>query len=367
MRRPVVRLMLILPIALVGCGGNSLPNLGAQFQKMWSPCSGITIGQPAWSPDGQTLAYTISGQATNALYLTDMSTGMTTKLADVVTDPIAPEWSPDGASMLFGTVIAHDIDYGAEYQLFYVDLDGSKHIVSEQLWGQLDSHKWSPDGTKIAASYYGPVELTSDLVVLSVDGEIIWQLSQIYHEDLLVSLGDWSPDGTHLALRLTSGAENFLAIVGASGDDLKIFSPHPIDYGSIQWSPDGTHIAFTTHKINSSNIALNIVHFDGTDLRVLANDLAGQFAWLPDSKGIIYVRLNGEVVTISTDGSSQSTLTTIPVGFNYQDFSPDGTMIAYTNPGRYGAYDLFVRNIDGSNLRNLTHNPGNQMCLHWPF
>jgi Tol biopolymer transport system component len=200
-----------------------------------------------------------------------------------------------------------------------------------------------------------------------VDGEIIWRLSQIYHEDLWVSLADWSPDGTHLALRLTSGTEDFLAMVGADGDDLQISSPHPIDYGSIQWSPDGTHIAFTSPTINSSNKALNIIRSDGTDHRVLANDLGYGFAWLPDSTGIIDVRLNGEVITVSKDGLSRSTLTTIPIGENYQSISPDGTMIAYTNSGRYGASDLFVKNIDGSNLRQLTHNPGNQMCFHWPF
>ena len=343
-----------------------MSNFQAQAQNTLSPCPGILIGQPVWSPNGQTLAYMIRDQTTSALYLTDMLSGMTTKLADVDTDSIAPEWSPDGKRVLLGSVVAYDIAYSQEYQLFYVNLDGSKHIVPEHIWGQPDSHKWSPDGTKIAVSYYGPGKPIDDLLVLSVDGEIIWRLSQIYPQGLSVSLADWSPDGTHLALRLTSGGEDSLAIVGANGDDLQIFAPHPIDYGSIQWSPDGTQIAFTSPNVNSSK-ALNIIRSDGTDLRVLANDLGYQFAWLPDSKGLVFVKLSGEVVTVSTDGLSQSTLTTIPVGENYQSISPDGTMLAYMNSGRYGANDLFVKNIDGSNLRQLTHNPGNTICFHTPF
>src|SRR5262249_21501167 len=59
-------------------------------------------GAPAWSPDGKRLALTLSGKAGNLdIYVLDLATQSLTRITDDPAIDTEPAWSADGASLYF--------------------------------------------------------------------------------------------------------------------------------------------------------------------------------------------------------------------------------------------------------------------------
>jgi Tol biopolymer transport system component len=47
-------------------------------------------------------------------------------------------------------------------------------------------------------------------------------------------------------------------------------------------------------------------------------------------------------------------------------FSPDGSKVAFIR-GDTPFPDIYMMNVDSTDLVRLTHNPGYQTCFDWPF
>jgi TolB protein len=70
-------------------------------RKQVSARAGIN-GAPAWSPDGQKLAITLGGSSGNAdVYLLDLSTQQLTRVTDDAAIDTEPAWAPDGKALYF--------------------------------------------------------------------------------------------------------------------------------------------------------------------------------------------------------------------------------------------------------------------------
>jgi Tol biopolymer transport system component len=360
---PLFRLIIgvVLAASLIGCGGK------VALKPMWVPCPEVEIYDPVWSPDSMKVAYFTSAHrsGSKALYSYDVMSDTTTKLADMSAKSFHAVWSPDGDQLL----IAYDTT-GSNYELITIDLNSTKHVITGSIDGKPLYYQWSSDGEHIAIASRAAAD-RGDMVVLNRNGDIIWRLSEIYTDTLLVSSVEWSFDGSYLAI----GLGTKLAIASANGVTLEIYpSPNGVTQ-SIQWSPDQKWIAFLTFNGSNRTFAVNLVKSDGTNLRILAYDHAESFRWLPDSSGIIYHIPNAvsdyEIVTLSLDVArkvvSSGQQDNRYGGFDGREFSPDATMFVYVNSGQYGADDLYIMNIDGTNVQQLTDNPGNHKCFQWPF
>lgn len=77
--------------------------------------------QPAWSPDGSTIAFQRNGAATfGDIYLVDAGGGSMRGLVSLPFGQFAPAWSPDGRLIAF----ASKHEGGSIYQIYTVRLDG---------------------------------------------------------------------------------------------------------------------------------------------------------------------------------------------------------------------------------------------------
>jgi len=100
---------------------------------------------PAWSPDGQWIAYSAGhGYGTYELYVVRPDGSQRRQLTRNQAHDFLPAWSPDG------TQIAFSSDVSGDYEIWVVEADGSNLRQVTRSAGLDTSPAWSPDGRWIA-------------------------------------------------------------------------------------------------------------------------------------------------------------------------------------------------------------------------
>lgn len=174
-----------------------------------------------------------------------------------------------------------------------------------------------------------------------------------------------SPDGSSMVfLKALEGREQlFIANVDGS-NERRLLAPTGADIEDPAWSPNGRQIAYI--RIAGSSKAMHVMNLDGSDDRVLTppNQSPIHPAWMPDSASILYCtdddlhppqKNAAEIYRI--DVASRKIATLISGGVNtYPVPSPDGTRIAFRKMIETNS-EVFIANIDGTGIRNLTNHP----------
>ena len=147
-----------------------------------------------------------------------------------------PAWSPDGTKIAFVTFLPGTRAWGGIYYIRSTRPFGSRQLVLvPQPMNWAYDLAWSPDGSKIAFSYYidgkgtniavmKVGDPTSEPTVLTSDG---------HDEDPA-----WSPTGRRIAY-----SSGWLSVMNADGTDQKHFSNNESSVFGLAWSPDGRKIA----------------------------------------------------------------------------------------------------------------------------
>lgn len=229
----------LIPVVFtVSCFSRSIPPAFATTQLLFvregqiyrttADGSGLVAlgagAQPAWSPDGQRIAFTRH----DSIYVMDAN-GANARF-------VAPSgrslvWSPDGSRLAFIST-----DSSTRYAVAVVPADGSTAPVRIGVYG--DGLAWSPDGSRIATPQ-GDGWGNFTVVVVTLDSSNARVLTEI-SVDFDVGGGvAWSPDGARIAL----GGDG-LALVNADGSGLEKISS--LRARNPVWSPDGQAIAFGT-------------------------------------------------------------------------------------------------------------------------
>ncbi len=215
---------------------------------------------PAWSPDGTRLAFTINRPGLGIALINADGTGRTELTHDVAYAQ-SPSWSPDGT----------EIAFAAQDGIYVMSVDGTDIHRVAGYTGPLAcadfEPSWSPDGTTIAWAVrcdgggLGIWTVRPDGSGLSTVVDAGSGLSTFNYPT-------WSPDGTLLAFeggRPVYGEapgpilEMGIYVVGADGSGLTKLA----EGTQPAWSPDGTKIAFASDRDGA--IALYTMEIDGTN------------------------------------------------------------------------------------------------------
>jgi len=278
---------------------------------------------PAWSPDGQLIAfarldapYATSG----AIYLINRDGGNETRLAEG-TRPFA--WSPDGRIAFRGT--SGDLYVVGADGTGLVNLTEGRMRLSEVLGNGLS---WSPDGQRIAFVADGSIYVIGD------DGGNPTRLQA--GEPHLRDMGgipSWSADGASvLAQAWFTDMPDILAL-NADGSGATPIAETPASERDAAWSPDGSRLAYWSYIVAPQQ-AVHVVGVDGThEATVFESDSPNGFSgnlpsWSADGKHLAFLGEGSILCTVDADGSNLRVLLRVACSDSPAAWSPDGGAIA---------------------------------------
>ena len=281
--------------------GWGLRQLDARFEQSMLPWTG---SEPAWSPDGQSIAFISSRSGRETIHIMNADGTNPRQLLPVspaYTTDYDPDWSPDGRQ------IAYSSDRTGNFEIYVANLDTG---VARQLTHGLandENPSWSPDGDLIA--FWSNRTGNQDVFVMNADGSGVRNLTNHPANDYWP---DWSPDGEWLAFTSDRGGNKDIYLMDRDGGGVRQLTDEADNESWPRWSPDGRWLAYTTYEHGHAEI----------ELAAMENGTLGPLppTWV--------------------DGHNAA-------------WSPDGKLIAFAAPWDNGT-QLCVMERDGTGIRSLS-------------
>jgi len=337
--------------------------------------------EPALAPDGNRVAFAWSGPdvpigRTASIYIKQIGEEQALRLTSVPgAIDFGPDWSPDGAYIVFGRFPAPTAAPGTVEEGIYMvpAMGGAERRVHRTNWtlgGIVDSRVvWATDGRTIAfsdrpvgQSYYAVFVL--DVATLSAR-QITFPPESSYG-DIQVA---FSPDARTLAfLRYSKDGTDVYVIPAAAGSERRL----TLDNRDLAGQSGFAGLTYTSdgHDIILGGDGLWRIHATGKAKRAEPVRGLGLTAFNPYIRGnrlayavptwdsnVYLLPLKGE-----TDAGEPTKL--IASTFPDQDaqLSPDGRHVVFVS-GRTGAAEIWRANSDGSNPMQLTFLPDSNCSL----
>jgi len=147
---------------------------------------------PAWSPDGEWIAFDKGKHGEWGLYLIRPDGSSLKRVGPTDVNLFAPSWSPDGGQI---SVVTGDED---GWVIGILDLQDGEVRRYVEPGVNVGSVKWSPDGSKLA--FDSVFETNFDLYIFDLETLVVDRLTEGLAVD---SRPEWSPDMTRLVFHST--------------------------------------------------------------------------------------------------------------------------------------------------------------------
>jgi TolB protein len=298
-------------------GGDSRLSLmrpdGSDLRLLTDTVAGYPFG--AWSPDGSRVAFLSGSFGEGQLLVIEADGSGESHVTDI--EARAPEWSPDGAKLVFEAV---------EGGIFTVGADGSGLV---ELASDGHGPMWSPDGTRIV--FFAEVDGNADVYLMDANGS---NRSRVTSDPAADVSPAWSPRGDRIAFVSERHDNTDLYVIDPDVAHEIRLTDAPVPDEAFAWDPSGDRIAYVSYRHGAK----------------------------PEDIGIG----DAEVFVVDVRTGEESNLSRDPAWDGDPDWSPDGTRIVFTRRTDHG--EIYVMRSDGSGQERLLGLPGdlvNDCCARW--
>ncbi len=322
---------------------------------------------PAWSPDGERIAFASSGESGGIFVM-----GATGENPQRMTSTgFAPSWSPDGGKLVYTSEDVDDAyDRATRATLSVVDVRTRVSDLLETGGRSAEeapdavAPSWSPDGRWIA--FWAVTGGIRDLFVVPAQGGERVAITNDTATDWNPVWGSASDRLFFVSDRLGTGGVWVIEIdssTGAAASEPEPVLLGPMDVSTFSLSGDGRRLVLRTETqrvtIERSGFDRQAVRITGTPKLLHTTDAdIGQVRVTDDGSWISYGTATPyeDIVVMRGDGTAQRRITNDPHRDRGAAWSPDrGDLLMYSNRG--GRYEIWRVNRDGTGLRMVGSDP----------
>ena len=314
--------------------------------------------EPAFSPDGNTIAFSWNGETEDNydIYVKTIGSDTPLRLTNHKGDDWSPEWSPDGQFIAFCR--SHEGEIG----IYNVSVEGgTERRLHSGSWKGLSNLSWSPDNQFIAISGKFSTKEPYSIYLLSLKQLELKKLTSPplqYRGDYDCS---FSSDGKMIAFnREVSEITGDIYLMPISGGEPIRLTFDNSWIAGLTWTQDGSEIVFSSNR--GGMLSLWRISAKGGKAEPLA--FSGQFIEYPVTslKGnkLAYVDWSYNENIYRMDINKQKDNPLIPQRFIFSsrpdwqaDFSPDGSKIAFAS-WRSGTFEIWTCDSTGRNPVQIT-------------
>jgi Tol biopolymer transport system component len=240
--------------------------------------TGLRTTFPAFSPDGNRVAYVVRRQGVESdVYVRDLDGGRAAQVTSSPAPDLLPNWMPDGKSLLYAAGNARG------FTLRVVELDtGKERVALDEPMVKIGT-RLSPDGKRVVfhrAEQGKPeawiVELATGKAMKLAEG---------------IEYPCWSRDGKWIAAERRVGESAQLVLVPASGGSVQSLVSHAGQNWPYSFSPDSRRIAFASQRDGVWNLYW-VDRVTGKEQQLTANRLVRSYLrypeWSPKGDRIVH-------------------------------------------------------------------------------
>lgn len=343
----------------------TLPIGGGQARRLTDEF--MDARQPAWSPDGSTIAFQAYRDGNWHIWTVARDGSRLAQLTTGPYDHREPHWAPDGNRLAFSS------DRSGNYDVWTLDIpDGTLHRITTDPANDF-MPCWSPDGREIA--FVSDRREAPGVWAVSADGS---SERLVHAVSGTVTAPSWGPGG-RIAYGVQSGGRMRLMVDATEiSDDEDLFPFRP------QWLPGfSAELVYTADgKIKRRSLTtgqqVRTIEFEATVVlnrpeykrRVREFPPAGPQpargimhpAISPDGTRVAFAAL-GDLWMMAPGGVARR-LTNDPYLETHPAWSSDGRFLAYS-VDRAGSMDIWLRHVANGAERRITQLPGAEMAAAW--